>query len=163
MMIGLTLRGAKLYSAIFKTFSQQGRSLSRADVSVACGIKPSAIEKALVPLVRRGFVRVTKSGHFVVCEPPHETVCAAVCEEMSVSLDDVRGSSKLPKLVRARRLITKRLRCEHHYLFAEIAKVINRHQSSVEEYIYRERAANRSKRRIERFHAQKERQIGLAA
>jgi chromosomal replication initiation ATPase DnaA len=162
-MIGLTFRGARLYSAIVKSFNQQGRSLSRADVSVSSGIKPSAIDAAMAPLIRRGFVRITRSGHFVACDPPHETVCAAVCEEMSVSLNDVRGSSKLPKLVRARRMITKRLRCEHRYLFAEIAKVINRHQSSVEEYIYRERAANRSKRRIERFHAQKEREMGLAA
>lgn len=162
-MIGLTPRAARLYAVIVELFEEHGRSLSRSEVIRAAGYKPNHSYDLFDPLVGRKFIGMDKANRIVPWTPPHEIVCAEVCAAMSLTMDDIRSRSKMSKLVRARRMITKRLRVEYNWQLTDIAKVINRHLNTVDEYFHRERAARRSKQRVQRHRAQQHREIRIAA
>jgi hypothetical protein len=162
-MIGLLKRGSEVYAHLVALYAQRQTSLTRLDVMRVTGMSACDLRKVLRVLALRKFVGISESGNLVPLTPPHELVCAAVCAELSVTMDEVCGRSQDYTHLRARRLIAKRLRFDFHYPVSAISKVINRHRNVVDEYFHRERASRRSKQRVERFRARKEREMRLAA
>ena len=162
-MIGLTPLAARLYAVIVELFNEKRRPLTRAEIIRAAGYKPNRSYCLFDPLIKRKFVGVDKANRIVPWTSPHEIVCADVCAAMSLTMDEIRSRSKQAKLVRARRLITRRLRVEYNWQLTDIAKVINRGLNTVDEYFHRERAVRRSKQRVQRHRAQQHREMGIAA
>lgn len=162
-MIGLLKRGSKLYADIVALYDRRQTSLSRLDLMAVSGLSASDLNKVLKTLVRRKFVGINEAGRVAPWTPPHELVCDAVCAELSITMDEVRGKSQDYKHLRARRLIAKRLRQEYNYPLSAICKVINRHLNTVDEYFHRDRASIRSKQRVQRQAAQQSQERRLAA
>lgn len=162
-MIGLLKRGSEVYAHLVALYAKRQTSITRLEAMRVTGLSASDLRKVLRVLVLRKFVGVSESGNIVPWTPPHELVCDAVCAELSVTMEEVRGKSQDYKHLRARRLIAKRLRNEFNYPISAICKVVNRHQNTVDEWFHRERAARRSKQRVQRHRAQQHREVRLAA
>lgn len=162
-MIGLLKRGSEVYAKLVTLYGDRQTSITRLEAMRVTGLSASDLRKVLRVLVLRKFVGISESGNIVPWTPPHEKVCEAVCAELSVTMEEVRGKSQDYKHLRARRLIAKRLRSEYHYPISAICKVVNRHQNTVDEWFHRDRASRRSKQRVQRHRAQQHREERLAA
>lgn len=141
-MIGLSRLQSKLYADIVA--AHRGIPLTMDEVFLASGYKPFVCKKKLGQLIRRKFVIFDRTGRLSPCTPPHLIVCDEVSAALSISMDDIRGPSHLSELVKARRLIAKRLRSEFRYPISAICQVLNRGPNTVDAYFNPGNAARRS-------------------
>lgn len=141
-MIGLSRLQSELYANIVA--AHRGIPLTMDEVFLASGQKPALCKKKLEQLIRRKFVVFDRTGRLSPCTPPHLIVCDEVSVGLSLSMDDIRGPSHLSELVKARRLIAKRLRSEFRYPISAICQVLDRGPNTVDAYFNPANAARRS-------------------
>lgn len=150
-MIGLAEDGARLYHQIVTLCA--ARSLPPRKEDIRAFIYGERLRHRLNQLELRGFISIDRFSRITALEPPHIVVMREVCMTTGYSEDDIRSKSHSVVLVRARRIIAKRLRYKFRYPIAQIAIVINRNKSSVEDYFNPERTQQRSKRRAAMFYS----------
>jgi len=144
MMIGLSRLQSDLYAALVETHSHRGVPLTMEEVIRASGLSPSKCQKKLDQLIRRKFVVFDRTGRLSPCMPPHQIVCAEISGALTLSMDDIRGPSHLSELVKARRMIARRLRTEFRYPISAICKVLDRGPNTVDAYFNLANASRRS-------------------
>lgn len=156
-MIGLSSGSAHLYQRIVELCA------TRRLPPKAHDLKPlhhgERLKGRIDQLEKRGFVSVDQFGRITPLEPPHQVVMREVCLQSGLSEDAIRSKQHSLSLMRARRIIAKRLRKEFSYPVRQIAVVLNRHDSTVEDYFNRARA---QKSRERQAALNRERAIGAA-
>lgn len=88
-------------------------------------------------LTRKHFVKRIEKGHYIALEPPHAKVIQETCVLVGVTYSDIVGPAKTFHIVRARRIICRRLR-KANYTYAAIGRLINRHSWTAQLYADRE-------------------------
>lgn len=154
-MIGLSPLGAKLYGQLLAKYEACGIPLSDEEVRKASTLGAWHTKLKLDQLKRRGFIGFDRTGRIVVCRPPHEVILAQVALATGLSVADIVGPSHESSLVRARKMIAKRLRKDFSYSNSQIAKILQRHVNSVREYFHPGYAALRAKARSVKLYGER--------
>lgn len=148
-MIGLFPQQAKIYETMRTLAGTAGYCTIGALVE-AFGMGQNRLLMRMKPLERRRFFRYDRFGFIVVQNPPHEIVLQSIAEQCNCTVSDIIGHRKCIQFVRARRLVAKRLRSEYLYPLTEIAKALQKHVTTVEDYFLPERSRSRSRIRAKR-------------
>ncbi|MDB5584861.1 MAG: Bacterial dnaA protein helix-turn-helix [Bradyrhizobium sp.] len=141
-MIALTPLQQKLYETV-KGFEGP---ITAQELRALLGWQTQDFRQRMKACLSKGYIVVDAAGVISACEPPHDRIMREVCTANGLSPSDVQGPSKTMKLARARRTIANRLQLTA-YSFKDIGDVVNRHPSTVLDYLFPARAAERSQRR----------------
>jgi hypothetical protein len=146
-MIGLSPNSARLYAQIASLNASRGLPIDEREIRRWSAMYNYKIARRLRQLESRKFIKIDRTGRIIAIEPPHQIVMRETCMRTGLSEADILSTSHIFELVRARRIIAKRLRYEFNYAVRQIAILLNRHPDSVADYFGRERAQRRSKAR----------------
>lgn len=144
-MIGLSPSASRLYAHIAELCAS--RSLPPRASDIKSSICPDRKMLRLKQLEKHGFISIDRFDRITALEPPHLLVMRETCALTGLSEEEIRGECHAVLLVRARRIIAKRLRNEFSYYVAQIAIVLNRNDKSVWDYLRPDRTQRRSKAR----------------
>lgn len=114
------------------------------------------LRAAIERLVAKKYLRLGVHGALVALNPPHDRLIVEYCESAGVSLDEIREPGRSTVIVvRARRLLVKRLNAELGYTAKAAGEIVNRCPQIVQEYLRADARRKRNARRAAALRAQR--------